>query len=436
VVAILIGHTYKIRATDDHFDYAFEAGRIARSLVTGHGYGNPFDGPSGPTAWLAPLYPLLVAGAFKLFGVYSNAAALFVMVVDSVASSLVCPAVYEIGARCFDARGIARRGAKVAAPVGLWAAWLWAVYPAAIQYPVHWMWEMSITVGLFAWMIVLALRLRAGVERAAGVQSGRWFAFGLLWGLIALSNPSLLLMLPVTMIWVGWPVLLAARTRGRELGRAFAGAVLASVIWAAVMMPWWVRNERTMGALVLTRSNFGVELDRSVRWGTEALPWGTSLPRWTGDPDFQEYARMGEVKFAQMHGERGKAWIKEHPGKWLLWSVYRFTYFWDGTPHSPEGHAVREYLRQLQFAFLSVCGVLGLLLALRQKVWGAGLFGLAFLLVPVPYYLLTVQARFRHPLEPMIAVLAVYLFRSADTSRMWSVGPWAKKSLRAEEMKA
>src|SRR5579875_1936578 len=76
VVAILVGHTYRIRLNDAHFDFGYEAGRIARSLVTGHGYGNPFNGFSGPTAWLPPLYPLLLALCFKMFGVYSRGAAL------------------------------------------------------------------------------------------------------------------------------------------------------------------------------------------------------------------------------------------------------------------------------------------------------------------------------------------------------------------------
>jgi hypothetical protein len=42
------------------------------------------------------------------------------------------------------------------------------------------------------------------------------------------------------------------------------------------------------------------------------------------------------------------------------------------------------------------------------------LFALIFVLLPLPYYLVTVQPRFRHPMEPLIAVLAVYLFRSAE----------------------
>src|SRR5580698_3500933 len=138
MACILIGRTYRIHLTGDHFDYGFEAGRIARSLVEGHGYANPFNGVSGPTAWLPPIYPLLLALAFKLFGVYTNAVAFFVMTVDSFFSALIAPAIFEIAARCFDANGIARRASTKTAPVALWAAWLWAVYPAALQYAIHW----------------------------------------------------------------------------------------------------------------------------------------------------------------------------------------------------------------------------------------------------------------------------------------------------------
>jgi hypothetical protein len=73
-----------------------------------------------------------------------------------------------------------------------------------------------------------------------------------------------------------------------------------------------------------------------------------------------------------------------------------------------------EVIREGNFAFLSIGGILGLWLALRQRVPGAWLFFWAFLSVPSLYYFVTVQARFRHPLEPMITVLIVYLFQSAE----------------------
>jgi hypothetical protein len=50
------------------------------------------------------------------------------------------------------------------------------------------------------------------------------------------------------------------------------------------------------------------------------------------------------------------------------------------------------------------------------------MFAWAFALLPIPYYLITVQARFRHPLEPLITVFSVFLFQSAEKRRVWSWG--------------
>ena len=433
LACIVIGHTYRIRVLGDHFNFGFEMGRIARSLAMGRGYANPFNGLSGPTAWTPPLYPLLMAASFKMFGIYTNAAAFFLLACNSVFSAAIAPAVYEIAARCFDAGGLARRGSKVVEPVALWSAWLWAAYPAALQYAIHWIWEMSLSTCLFTWSLVIALRLRARVQgsgfRAQGTAPDDevrplgpepwtldplWSVFGLLWGLIALSNASLLLCLPAAMIWILWPRLRSPRT----LWRPIAGAALACVIFAAVLAPWVVRNERVLHAFIPTRSNLGIELYESTLDSNDGYPWGTTLPLWPGDPEFREYVRMGEVSFAHMRSEQAKAALRARPGVFLVRSVNRFFFFWDGTPHPDEKHFGQEFLRNLSYAFLSVCGLLGLGLALKRRVPAAGLMALVFLLVPLPYYLVTVQARFRHPIEPLIAVLAVYLFRSTQTGRV------------------
>ncbi len=420
VAVILVGHMYRVRTDQANFNFGFEAGRIARSVATGHGYGNPFNGVSGPTAWLPPLYPLLMAAAFRVFGVYSRGAALALLVVDSALSAAVVPAVYEIAERCFDARGIARRGATYGAPVAVWSAWMWAVYPAALQYAVHWIWEMSLTVCLFSWAMVVALRMRAETQ-GSGIRdegSGRawilWAALGMSWGLIALSNASLLLCLPGMMVWVAWPELRQWRISLPTL----VGAALTCVMFAVVLAPWVIRNERVLHAFVPTRDNFGVELYESTLDRNDGFPWGTTLPLWTGDPEFKEFVRMGEVRFAKMRGDQAKERISARPWKTAKWTLDRFLFFWDGTPHPANGKPVQEYLRQLSYCFLSACGLLGLALMVRRRVEGAGLFVLIFLLLPLPYYLVTVQPRFRHPMEPLIAVLAVVLFRSAETQRV------------------
>jgi hypothetical protein len=422
LVCIVVGHTYRIRVPMNHFGFGWEMGRIARSLALGQGYANPFNGPSGPSAWTPPLYPLLMAASFKMFGIYTNAAAFFLLVCNSVFSAAIAPAVYEIAARCFDAQGFARRSSKYAEPVALWSAWLWAVYPAALQYAIHWIWEMSLSTCLFTWALVLALRLRGVGNREQGLgvrghqaasQVGTWAVFGLLWGLEALSNASLLLCLPAAMIWILWPRILEPRT----LLRPIAGAALTCIVFAAVMAPWVARNAITLHAFVPTRSNLGEELYMSMKPENDAFPWGTTLPLWPGDPEFKRFVRMGEVAYANAQGVEAKAEIRANPGLFLRRTRDRFLFFWDGTPHPPDRHPAQEYLRNLSFSFLSLCGLLGLGLALKRRVPGAWLMALAFLLVPLPYYLVTVQARFRHPLEPLIAVLGVYLFRSTESRK-------------------
>jgi hypothetical protein len=440
VAWILVGRTYRLPALLDHFEYGWEVGRIARSLVEGQGYANPFNGPSGPTAWLSPLYPLLVALGFKLFGVYSRGAAIFVMVCDSAFSAGTAMAVYEIAARCFDARGIAGRGA-VGTPVATWSAWLWALYPGVMQYAVRWIWETSLSTFLFAWTLVIALRLRGVGEEAAvakpthddeTVRHGapgsvarlwQWFGLGAVCGLVGLSNPSLLICLPGVMVWVAWPEL-----RGWRLtGRTIAGAVVTCVAFAVVMAPWVVRNERVLHAFVPTRSNMGVELYESTLDRNDAFPWGATMPLWAGDPEFQQWVRMGEVPFAKLRQSEAEERIRARPGVFARRVADRFFFYWDDTPHFTE-RLVGEFFRRAQYVFLSLCGLMGLALMLRnhpngqrtpagdpgRRVEGAGLFALCFLLVPIPYYLVTVQARFRHPLEPLIAILGVYLFRSVE----------------------
>ncbi len=418
VACIVIGHTYRIKSGDANFYFGFEAGRIARSLVEGHGYGNPFNGVSGPSAWLPPLYPLLMALAFKLFGVYTRGAAFFVLACNSLFSAAIAPAVYEIAARCFDARGIARRVSKHAEPVALWSAWVWAVYPAALQYAIHWIWEMSLSTCLFTWALVFALRLRGTGEESdpsAEPQQAlwQWILFGLLWGLTALSNTTLMLVFPASLLWILWPVVRASNAAIR-LRAQLTRAVLACLVFIATMAPWIIRNERTLHAFVPARSNFGVELWQSSHFYWRGFPWGTAMPLWPGDPEFRQYVKLGELPYAHEKGAEAMRTLRAHPGLLARNTAYRVYFFWFGVPHPSEGRVADEVTRTLNYSVLSVAGLLGLALALRRRVPGAWLSAWAFLLMPLPYYLVTVQARFRHPIEPLIAILAVYLFRSTS----------------------
>jgi 4-amino-4-deoxy-L-arabinose transferase-like glycosyltransferase len=398
VLYLTLAHTYRIRPYDDHMLFGEEMGRIARALATGYGFSDPFRGHTGPTAWVGPLFPLLLAGVFKLFGVFTPISAWVVLTLDSLFSALTAAAIWEIAAICFNQK------------VAQWSAWIWALYPAAMQYAVRWVWDTSLTTFLFSWVLVVALRMRSGATL------GRWALLGLLWGLTGLSNPALLIFLPACGLWllVGTP----------GLKRQAGGTLLAAVLFTACLGPWIWRNWEVFHHFVPARGNFGAELYLGNGPGATGLLMEHDHPIQAPD-QLRLYTRLGEIPYSKMRGQQAMAFIQSDPMLFLANTLKRVFFFWAGVPHPSSKTEWVEYARNLNFIFGSVCGLLGLALALHRKVPAAWLFAWAFLLLPLVYYAVAAHARFRHPLEPLIVVLGVYLFQSAELTKS---GP--KRKLR------
>jgi 4-amino-4-deoxy-L-arabinose transferase-like glycosyltransferase len=404
VLYMTLAHTYKFRTLGDHFQFGWEAARIARALVTGYGYAEPFSNSvwphTGPTAWLPPLYPLLIAAVFKVFGVFTLKSAWVLLTINCALSAVTAVAIWEIGIRCFDAK------------VARWSAWIWALYPAAMQYAVRWVWEMTLTTALFAGLWVLMLRMREvgseklGVE-ARGDTTGRWCWFGLIWGAIALSNSTLLIFLPVAGIWILMGV------RREVLVRSVGRAVLAGVVFVACIAPWTGRNWEVFHTFIPLRGNFGAELYMGNGPGSTGLLMENFHPFQDAN-QLKLYAEMGEVRYVAMRGEAAKAFIASDRAHFVADCLKRVYFFWISVPHPADDAWYVEVGRVFNFAVASLCGLMGLGLALWRRVPAAGLMVWAFVLLPVPYYLVTVHARFRHPLEPLICILGVYLFQCAE----------------------
>jgi 4-amino-4-deoxy-L-arabinose transferase-like glycosyltransferase len=390
VLYLTLAHTYRIRAYDDHMLFGEEMGRIARALATGQGFSDPFRGHTGPTAWVGPLFPLLLAGVFRLFGVFTPQSAWVILTLDSLFSALTAGAIWEIAARCFNQK------------VARWSAWIWALYPAAMQYAVRWVWDTSLTTFLFSWVLVVALRLRSSATL------GRWALLGLLWGLTGLSNPALLIFLPACGLWVlaGTP----------NLKRQAGGVLLATLLFTACLGLWTWRNWNVFHHFVPTRGNFGAELYLGNGPGATGLIMEHDHPI-QAPSQLRLYTRLGEISYSGMRGQEAMAFIHSDPMLFVGNTLKRIFYFWAGVPHPSSKTEWVEYARSLNFIFGSVCGLLGLALALYRKAPAAGLFAWAFLLLPLVYYAVAAHARFRHPLEPLMVVLGVYLFQSAELTK-------------------
>lgn len=384
---IVIGHTYKFKTSDDNFSFGWEMGRIAASLASGHGFSSPFVVPTGPTAWEPPLYPYLISGVFLIFGIYSKASAFVLLTLNSTFSALTCVPIFAIAKRMFSEE------------VAVGAAWAWALLPNVMFWCTRAVWETSLSALLLALVIWLTLTL----EDRDGWRP--WFEFGLLWGIIALNGTSLLSFLPAAGLWAWY--------RRAKIGkRSFLGVVLASVVFFGCVTPWLVRNYRTFGKFIFIRDNFGAEL----RLGNGNGADGTLMLYL--DPPHDSYAMsqfqaMGEINYIAMRKQQALAFIQADYGRFAVLCFKRFICFWAAPPRVTDPPWLGPAKDSL-FLASSVTAIWGLVRALRQRRAGAWLLFWLVLLYPAIYYFVYAIPRYRHAIEPEMAILCVFLLTEAE----------------------
>ncbi len=393
---IVIGHTYRFRSNkqilavpinEKDFDFGFEMGRIGRSLAQGQGFSNPFNETTGPTAWEPPLYPFLIAGVFRVFGVYSRASAVLLLCINSIFSALTCIPIFLIAKKCSDEK------------VAVWTSWTWALLPSVIFWCTRWVWETSLAALLLAVIFWLTLEL----EEKNGLKP--WLQFGLLWGVAALTNTALLSFLPVSGLWVWYQ-------RAKLGKRSLAGVVLASIIFAVCMTPWLVRNHRTFDRFVFIRSNFGAELRLGNGPGADGT-WMDYLHPTKNVFEMGRYREVGELAYVAERKREAMAYIREDYGRFAGLSLRRFIYYWGGLPKASENPGL-AFFRNSLFIASSVLAFWGLGRALRKRKPGAWLFFWLILSYPLVYYFVFPHPRYRHPIEPELGILMVYIISEAE----------------------
>jgi Dolichyl-phosphate-mannose-protein mannosyltransferase len=386
-----------------------ETGNIAYALAGGKGFSNVFRTETGPTAWLAPVYPLIVAATFKLFGTFTARAFFACAALNILFSSAACVPIFFAGKRI---------GGLV---VGAGAGWLWAVFPSAVMMPFEWIWDTSLSA------LLSALILWATLELAESERWLDWGVYGILWGLALMTNPALGLLLPFLLGWAAFRGRGESRARWKWAALAVSAAVLCCV-------PWMIRNYAAFHRFIPVRSNLPFELwlgnndifDEHARGGRKSI---------TRTEEARRYAQLGESAYMAEKWELATAFVWTHPGLELQLVGRKFVAFWMGT-ESPLKN-FREtgswvirgiFLSSFLTAIGGLCGVV-VLWVQRKKITqrrrdGAessenndGAEAMAripvFPLVVFPvifpclYYLTHADLRYRHPIDPMVLVLTV-----------------------------
>jgi 4-amino-4-deoxy-L-arabinose transferase-like glycosyltransferase len=387
VASVGIGHTYRVNPIYGTFGYGWEMGRIGQSLAEGKGFSDPFRWQTGPTAWEPPAYPFLIAGVFKIFGVYTRLSAFVLLTINCFFSALTCVPIFYLARRSL--------GWKIAK----WSAWSWSLVPYAAYWAVKWIWDTSITLCLLTTLVLMSMRL------AEGRRIREWIAWGALWGLGAFLNPSILSLLPFMGLWIVWQL---ARDRKPWL----AQAVVAAIVFWACITPWLIRNYHTFGQPVFLRTNFGAEFRMGNGPGADGT-WMSYIHPTHNLVEFAKYKQMGEIAYVHMRKQEALDWIKADPVRFAKVTFARFIYYWVNVP----SHSRIMPLKNWLFLASSVTAFWGLFLMRKQRRPGWQLYASALLVYPLVYYFVFPHPRYRAPIEPLITILIVFLFAQTSTLR-------------------
>jgi len=381
VALFLIGDQFSPER--DHFSFGWETGRIARSIALGEGFSSPLHGPTGPTAWMTPVYVYLVAAVFKVFGVYTLKSAVVILTLNSLFSALTCLTVFLIAYKSFG---------RV---IGIAAGWMWALFPYAIYFAACRVWDNSLNALLFSLLFLAAMRL----EDLTSLKA--WLAFGLLAGLAALSCQPVILV----------TILLIARIcyRNRRRGKPWAlPAGLAALMMLLVVSPWFVRNYVTFDRFIPFRSTFWLVM-RSGNTGDLS----DLVPDWahpsTNKAEMEEYRRLGELNYMDVKRRQAIDFIYAYPDAFVSLTVRRFFCVWMGF------WSLHLFLTDGEYKFhaflttiITIFMLAGLFKAWRSDRAVAMPYLLALLSFPLVYYAAHPHAEYRHPIDTIIVALAVY----------------------------
>jgi 4-amino-4-deoxy-L-arabinose transferase-like glycosyltransferase len=367
----------------DHWRFGYETGRVARSIVEGHGFASPLFEETGLTAWFTPLYPYLVAGVFKLFGIYSERSLYVLMTLNGLTSALTCVPIFLIARKQFGERAAKR------------AAWVWAFFPWAIYFPMERVWETWLATLLLTLLFLVALHL----EHSDRIWP--WVGFGALWAAAALNSPVSMAVLPPLGAWICYRL----HQQGK---RWFVPAVTATLVLVALVMPWMVRNQRTFHQFVPLRSGLGLELWVGNNGDTSHWHPRYAGP-WHNEAEFAEFKRLGEVPYMAKKREMALAFIRAHPA-WFVWvSLRRAVYLWTGFWSFDRSYLKEEPMdlpNILVSTSVLILALIGLRRAYRSQVHAALPYLCILLFFPLIYYVTHPEVYYLRPLDPFLVLLA------------------------------
>jgi 4-amino-4-deoxy-L-arabinose transferase-like glycosyltransferase len=381
-----------------------EAGNIANALAQGRGFSDVFRKPTGATAWLAPVYPLILSAIFRICGAFTYPAFLAAVLLNCAFSA----------ATTFPLFHSARRIAGF--PAAAVAAWLWALYPNGIILPFEWVWDTSLSALLMTTILWATIALTTTQRRRD------WLAYGALWGVALLTNPSVGILLPVFLLWLA--------LRGRPDANSYSKLACAAFLVAiAVCLPWTIRNYSKFHRVIPLRSNFAFELwiGNNDIFDEHAVG---GIQRITRFGEVRLYTQLGETAFMDEKRRLAFEFLRTHRALALRLTARRIVATWLGTEHPwRDFWATDEWLVRTIFifnAFTALATICGIAILLWRKNPFAIPVAAIPVLFPLVYYATHTSLRYRHPIDPVLLLLVAAAIVTIGRTRPDTIAPPAR----------
>ncbi|TWT76179.1 hypothetical protein CA13_66700 [Planctomycetes bacterium CA13] len=359
-------------------EFGSENDSIAKAIYCGHGFSDPFGLRTGPTAWMPPGMPYLLAGMY---------------VVADGNRQLVCTAFFWLQW-------------SLVLLIGLSAVVYGFQYGGAITM------AMIFSIGCVSLYLPLFFQTHAhSLEMMAVVAA--------FLSLRLLRTPTLSNVLCSGMVggMIAWIYPAAALAWGAiavyELRKFPLLAINALLMATLLICPWLSRNYVQFGKLYPVKSNSSYELWQALQVTNAGLLTTEIFAMHPLNPSSTEHLRyrdLGETAYLADKGDQAIALLRESPLKWLRQVVHRIhaAYLWQQPWFEADGFSERMLLLQRLWKLAVTLSIVVLMIRRSAKREDAMLAAMLILVITVPYVLVSYYERYSWPLFPM-QVLVVFL---------------------------
>jgi len=357
---------------------------IANNILSGEGFQKQHLHTTSYSQ-TTPIFPFLCAGIYALTNHSHLAMQLFLIIL----SCLIALLAYWIAKFLFNRT------------VGLLAAFLVVLHPGLLFYSIYNIHPLNLDSFLMLSVLLAFLITSTRVNLRSA------FMVGCIAGIAILSRPTIILFLPLALIWLA-----LSKDLNRKGLLIFCSCLL--VVTTVIISTWTIRNYFVYKRFIFVTTDTGELLWRGnnpIASGSALLPSGESVLENMPEELAEKIYGSSELEQMDIFKNEGLGFIISNPAQAAKLIIKKFYYFWWFSPQSGLSYSRNwfnlyriYYISIISFAILSLIKIAG---NRKSRVfYNASLLILLMLSIALAHSIFYVEGRHRWAIEPLILIFA------------------------------